>query len=264
MKFLAALVFSFCFISEGLTQNSLSDYSFVIVPEKFDFVDEKDKYQLNSLTKFLFDKHGFNAYFESERPNVKRCDGLYAVVEGKPAMIRTKVVVILNDCYGEEVYRTAIGKSKLKAYNKTYTAALRQAFLSIDSLDIQQREPLIFGAEDPKEETKTEVPAETIIEASEAEPIAKEDVFKVVEATKEVTYSNNGSYFLLKSTKVGYSLFERFDESATLKGTITQKADQSFQFIDATGNKFPCRFDTDQNLIIETSFQNIIFTREDQ
>jgi len=79
MKNLVVFALVFCFISVGFSQESLSDYSFVVVPEKYDFVSEADKYQLNSLTKFLFNKHGFNAYFDREMPDVRRCDGLWAL-----------------------------------------------------------------------------------------------------------------------------------------------------------------------------------------
>ena len=155
MKNLVVFALVFCFISVGFSQESLSDYSFVVVPEKYDFVSEVDKYQLNSLTKFLFNKHGFNAYFDREMPDVRRCDGLWAKVEGRPAMIRTKVVIILNDCTGKEVFRSEVGTSKLKEYSKTYTAALRNAFLSIEELGVQQKEPIIFGTDESKTQVKT-------------------------------------------------------------------------------------------------------------
>lgn len=264
MKYLAAFLLFFCFVSEGFTQRSLNDYSFVIVPEKFDFVNEKDKYQLNSLTKFLFNKHGFNAYFDSERPDVKRCDGLYAEVDGKPAMIRTKVTVILKDCYGDEVYRTAVGKSKIKAYNKTYTAALRQAFLSIDSLDIKQKDPTIFGKDESVEETEKEIQTESETETMVVEETVKEEADSNVVETKDVLYTQNGTSFILKSTNTGYVLVERLNKGETVKGRIELQPDPPYKFEDPMGNKFPCYFDEDKNLIIETSFQNLVFTRKGQ
>ena len=39
----------------------LNDYKYVIIPEKFDFVNESDKYQTSSLTKFLL-KRGIKVY----------------------------------------------------------------------------------------------------------------------------------------------------------------------------------------------------------
>jgi len=273
MKFLVTFILFFCLISEGFAQKSLSDYSFVIVPEKFDFVNEKDKYQLNSLTKFLFNKHGFNAFFDSNRPNMKRCDGLYAEVEGRPAMIRTKVTVILKDCYGDEVYRSEVGTSKLKAYNKTYTAALRNAFLSIGALGVQQKEPTIFGENEMVVE-EDQTPKETVevspIEVEEVISVDREDANSNLAVEKELIkteveetlYTSNGSNFALRNTKSGYKLYERLQDGDNLKGTLFIKSGKPMQFVDTAGNKFPGYFDADENLIIETSFQKLVFKKQ--
>lgn len=272
MKFLVTFILFFCLISEGFTQKSLSDYSFVIVPEKFDFVNENDKYQLNSLTKFLFNKHGFNAFFDSNRPNMKRCDGLYAEVEGKPAMIRTKVTVILKDCYGEEVYRSEVGTSKLKAFNKTYTAALRKAFLSIAALGVQQKEPTTFGENEvpkeaePAKEVVEESPKEmeevisTEKEVVNSEPVVSKDLVKTL--TEETIYTSNGANFALRNTKSGYTLYEKLQGGDNLKGTIFIKEGKTLEFKDPAGNTFPGYFDANENLIIETSFQKLVFTKQ--
>ncbi len=264
-KFLAVFLLFFCFVSEAFTQKSLSDYSYVIVPEKFDFVKEKDKYQLNSLTKFLFNKHGFNAYFENEAPNLKRCDGLYADVQGKPAMIRTKVTVILNDCNGKEVYRTAVGKSKLKEYSKTYNAALRQAFLSIDSLDIQQRDPVVLELDEPSIE-KEEPPTTEVTETNSADSEKTTKIETVSVEAGDSLYTQNGVDFILKPSDKGFVLVERQGQGGQLKGhmKLTSDSDSPYRFEDPNGNKFPCYFDNDQNLIIETSFQKLKFDRVDQ
>lgn len=262
MKFLVTFILFFCLISEGFAQKSLSDYSFVIVPEKFDFVDENDKYQLNSLTKFLFNKHGFNAFFDSNRPNMKRCDGLYAEVEGKPAIIRTKVTVILKDCDGKEVYRSEVGTSKLKAYNKTYTAALRNAFVSIGALGVNQKEPTTFGENEAmkkEEQTSKEVIA-TEQNVDTIEPVEEKELIKTI--AEEAIYTSNGANFILRNTKSGYALYEKLQSGDNLKGTLWIKDGKSFEFMDTAGNKFPGYFDANENLIIETSFQKLVFTKQ--
>ena len=48
-KYLIVLFFFLSVISKGISQSSMSDYSFVIVPERFNFLNEVDKYQLNSI-----------------------------------------------------------------------------------------------------------------------------------------------------------------------------------------------------------------------
>jgi hypothetical protein len=267
-RFLLAFILLFCIISEGFSQKSLSEYSYVVVPEKFEFVNEVDKYQLNSLTRFLFNKHGFNAYFDRELPDVRRCDGLYAEVEGKPAMIRTKVTVILKDCYGTEVYRSEVGKSKIKAYNKTYTAALREAFLSIEALGVEQKDPVLFSEAERMVEEQEEFPVKTVVKipvtTEVANPVSEEKVAKKIDETGQVTYTNNGATFILKSTNIGYSLYEQLQEGIAPKGTIKLDGAEPLKFQDAAGNVFPCHFDEAGNLIIETSFQKLLFTKVGQ
>ena len=36
------------------------------MPNNFEFVNSNDKYQTSSLTKFLFNKHGFKAFIADE------------------------------------------------------------------------------------------------------------------------------------------------------------------------------------------------------
>ncbi|MEM7186554.1 MAG: hypothetical protein AAF466_07830 [Bacteroidota bacterium] len=261
-KALTVFLLFFCFISEAFAQKSLSDYSFVIVPEKFDFVDEKDKYQLNSLTKFLFNKHGFNAYYQNELPDVNRCEGLYAEVDGKPSIIRTKVTVILKDCYGDEVYRTAVGKSKIKAYNKTYTAALRQAFMSFDSLGINQNEPMVDDRVEVTPEPVETSPPVATTEVVEETPVTSNET--VTLRSDETLYRQDDAEFVLKSTNIGYMLSEKTEKGMVVKGQIALQAEYPCTFKDANGNQFPCYFDKEKNLIIETSFQELKFTKVDQ
>lgn len=263
MKYLIVFALVSCFVSEAFSQESLSDYSFVVVPEKFDFVSETDKYQLNSLTKFLFNKHGFNAYFDREMPDVKRCDGLWAVVNGKPGFIWTKVYITLNDCSGKEIFRSEVGKSKLKEYSKTYSAALRNAFLSIEELEVLQKEPQIFGSDESKVQVKDELPSEvskginTKTDVGTNVPI--ETVIAPVVLSSSALFTNNGATFVLEEKKNGYTLYQKMETGEKVKGTLVRKNNETYQFIDTSGNTFNCYFDSEKNLIIETSFQKMKF-----
>jgi hypothetical protein len=264
MKYLIVFALIFCSVSEGFSQESLSDYSFVVVPEKFDFVSEKDKYQLNSLTKFLFNKHGFNAYFDREMPDVRRCDGLWAEVNGKPGFIWTTVYISLNDCSGKEIFRSEVGKSKLKEYSKTYSAALRNAFVSIEELGVQQKEPQIFGADESEVQVKDESPSEAIKEVDSKTEVAKSMPVETVIASAAISggavlYTNNGASFVLEENKNGYTLIQKMESGEKVKGTLVQKNSETYQFVDTSGNTFNSYFDSEKNFIIETSFRKMIF-----
>lgn len=264
MKKIAVLAMFFVITLTVTAQKQLSDYSFVVIPEKYDFVSEADKYQLNSLTKFLFNKHGFNAYFPNELPDVRRCDGLWAQVDGRPGIIWTKVTIILNDCNGNEIHRSEEGRSKIKAYSKTYTAALRDAFKSIEELGVQQGELELFTTEKLITESNVETPALDVpISSKKEQGEAEIEKPKLSEKVPVFgRYSNNGSTFILRAEGQKFLFYELNSEEELFKGTLYKLLDSNFEFIDASGNKFPARFDTEGSLILETSFQAIRFAKE--
>lgn len=239
-------------------EKSLSDYSFVAVPSKFDFLKEKDQYQLNSITKFLFNKHGFNAYFEKELPNVSRCDGLYAEVIGEPKFIWTRVTIVLNDCNGNEVYRSETGRSKLKQYDKTYNEALRKAFLSFEELEINQVAIVEKPIENPKIDTPKEdsVKDTTVIaEEDTSEKNEKELGPALLPQGRFTNYISKNSSYLLKKTSAGFSLYEEMntldDEvSLQLRGKLLVEG-ETILFEDSFGNTTKAIFDAQGNLIIE-------------
>ena len=105
-------------------QKNINNYKYIVVPNKFDFVNKVDQYQTSSLTKFLFNKHGFTAFLaEDDLPSdlaENRCLALTAVVESSSSMFATKNVIILKDCANKTVYSSKEGKSKLKEYKKQY------------------------------------------------------------------------------------------------------------------------------------------------
>ncbi len=148
----------------------LSAFDYVVVPDRFDFQYERDQYQINSLLKFLFNKHGFHAFFPSELPDVSRCDGLYAEIEQVNGFVWTEVSIRLLDCDGILFYQTKSGRSKLKDFAKAYSESIRMAFESIEILGVRQGplEILQKGGQDSNSE-------ETIAPDAKANPKSKSD-----------------------------------------------------------------------------------------
>ena len=129
-----------CFIAASVcAQANINNYKYVIVPNKFDFLTERDQYQLNSLAKFLFNKYGFEAVMEgSNYPNdlaLNRCLALKSVVIKESGMFKTKLKIELKDCNDKIVYTSGIGESREKEYKTAYNLALRDAFKSIEALN---------------------------------------------------------------------------------------------------------------------------------
>ncbi len=136
---LSICVFLMLFNVKGISQESVNAYKYVIVPTSYNFLNEPDQYQVNSLTKFLFEKLGFTTLMaDAEFPedlNNNRCLGLYADVEKHKAFLNTKLQVHLKDCNNKIVISSQIGESREKEYSKVYNLALREAFKSFDDLN---------------------------------------------------------------------------------------------------------------------------------
>jgi len=255
-------------ISKSFSQKSLSDYSYVIVSEQFEFQQEKDQYQLNSLIKFLFNKYGFHAYFDREVPlNVVRCDGLWAEAEGTPGFIMTKVQLVLRDCAGEEIFRTNYGKSKVKDYKKAYYESVRNAFNDIINLNITQKEIEdvdIVSISNPQilsENIKILPVIETSIVATNSikkKPLKKDEstIEKTIKLNlplnKYTNYNYMGTIFLLRKTAIGYSFYQELidaDDDLLLIGKITVKGSE-INFKNEKDKTVEVFFDESNHLII--------------
>jgi len=269
MNKLVAVIFLFMsIISKSFSQKSLSDYSYVIVSEQFEFQQEKDKYQLNSLTKFLFNKYGFHAYFDREVPlNVFRCDGLWAEAEGTPGFIITKVQLVLRDCTGEVIYRTNYGKSKVKDYKKAYYESVRNAFNDIIKLNVNQKDIEVVDIEITSESqnltdnTKNLSVVETSIVATNSikktplkkvEPTIEKTINLNLPLNKYTNYNYMGTVFLLRKTAIGYSLYQELidtDDDLLFIGKIDVK-DSQINFKNEKNKILEVFFDESNNLII--------------
>ncbi|MBJ7881681.1 hypothetical protein [Gelidibacter salicanalis] len=140
MKSIVTLcAFLMLFNVKGISQENINAYKYVIVPTSFSFLNEPDQYQVNSLTKFLFEKYGFTAIMaDADYPEDltnNRCLGLFADVEKLSAFLKTKLQVHLKDCNNKVVFSSGIGESREKQFDKVYNLALREAFNSFETLN---------------------------------------------------------------------------------------------------------------------------------
>ena len=115
------LMFSFSVL---FAQKNINSYKYILVPKQFEFQKSADQYQLNSLTKFLFEKSGFTVVFTDENfpadLAANPCLGLKARVNNDSGMFSTKMNVALADCTNQVVFSTKDGKSKEKDYKTSY------------------------------------------------------------------------------------------------------------------------------------------------
>ena len=239
MKSIYILFFLGLFTSNMIAQ-SLNDYKYVIVPDSYEWAREIDKYQVNSLTTFLFKKYGFNAYKVSETlpndVNANGCNTLTADVEENATLFRTKLKVILKDCTGEVVYVSQEGSSKAKEFKKAYHEALRNAFLSIEELKYSYSGPKESTVKKPNQqpteaseavENKTE-PSTAVVQSEKetvaVSPKAKPEPEPIPVVEKDHYVSADGTYGL--DVSVGSMVFY---EGKKVIGTLTPKAAAFYQ-----------------------------------
>ena len=193
----------------SLAQKRLSDYSFVVVPDEFEFLSKANQYQLNDMAKYYLTKNGFNTYYFSELPSVDNCDGLWADVESISGFTRTKILVVLKDCKGIEVYRSQPGASKQKEYKKSYQDALRKAFLSFEELNVQQKAVVVRPSASGVSSQEASVVNSPLESKSKRGPVNKFNA-----------YTYNAKSYLLKKVEGGYNVYDASGADLILKGTI--------------------------------------------
>jgi len=151
---LLAILFSgFCFAQSDIINN----YKYVIIPEKFSFLKEPNKYNLNTLTKMVFEKYGFTVFYTNEQlpPDLafNKCGALYGDLVDDSGFLSTSITILLKDCSGKVVYTSLKGRSKEKEFKKAYYESLREAAASMAALNYKYNGTPIVPAGQPTSET---------------------------------------------------------------------------------------------------------------
>lgn len=192
MKKIIFAVFS-CVFTNVFSQK-VSDYQYVIVPKQYRFQKSENQYRINSLTKFLFEKHQFSPVWSDNLPEEvlqSPCKALTADIKNNSNLMTTKLILTLSDCKGKIVFTSKEGKSKEKDFTKAFNEALYAIFEDVKSLNYKYI---------PKEETisleeKQPEIVETIPPISEEEknaPVlyaqAIENGYQLVDTTPKVIF----------------------------------------------------------------------------
>lgn len=151
----------FLLISIGGFGQTINNYKYVIVPLKFDFLPRENQYRLNTFTKMNLNSLGFTAFYELEEIpqdiNKDRCNFLYADVENVKGMLATKVFITFKNCQNKVIYKSEVGTSRVKEFEKAYQEALKAAFVTIQysyegNLEIPTSVSIASATETPKHE----------------------------------------------------------------------------------------------------------------
>ncbi len=127
---------------------SLNDYKYVLVPSRYSWLNKADKYQINSLTTFLFNKYGFEA-IQKGNPlpsdfNKNGCNALTADVIKVDSFLKIKLKISLINCQGDILFTSEEGVSNKKDYKWAYREALREVFYFIEKLNYKYKEGNIY------------------------------------------------------------------------------------------------------------------------
>ncbi|OEY72878.1 hypothetical protein [Salegentibacter salarius] len=247
----------------------LDQYKYIIIPEKFEFSKEENQYQLNTLTKFLFEKYGFETIMKSEQKPLdlqeNYCLGLTAYVKDNSGLFVTKLVVQLEDCRGNIVLETKEGRSRIKDFKDAHHEALRDAFSTIKELNYkydpsevsaptasEEAPQAVEKAEVAKPEPKTEpVRTSKKIETpttAPAEVVVKNPMIENASA-KELNFEKDGINYSLKKSDSGYSFYqENSEEPFAVLAKFGGQNDFIYKSLTRQGVAY---FDEGGNLIVE-------------
>ncbi|MBC8755790.1 hypothetical protein H2O64_14025 [Kordia sp. YSTF-M3] len=199
-RFLASVLF--LFITVSCFSQDFDSYKYVVIPYEFNFLNKHDKYRVNTLVRHLFKKEGFHVVYDNQ-PFPKdladnRCLGMYADINNQSGLFTVKMSIVLRDCSNQIFFETAIGRSKIKAYEKGYNQALRRAFADIEAKNYSYK---------PVVKTVVETPSVEVIELEEVEEVEEVEVEEVVEQEMTTTTTKTPVLYA-QPIKNGYQLVD--------------------------------------------------------
>ncbi len=235
-KSLTVLLLLF-FMQAGQAQ--LDRYKYIVVPLQFEGFKKVNQYRSSTLIKLLFTREGFNAVYDNEIPvelATRPCLGLKVRIVDTSTLLRTKVKLALEDCYGQVVYETPEGASKIKDYEPAYRAAIEGAFSHFEEVEYSYQ---------PSEEADTEMavpavsaarPEAEIPPASEALPaevVVSPVPAAVPEKAGEETAMAEPELWYAQPTENGYQLVDSAPK-VRMKLVNTSQEDTYIAVVDGT------------------------------
>jgi len=239
-------------------QSNLNQYKYVIVPKKYDFLKEANQYQMNALTKFLFEKYGFLALMEGENyPDdllKDRCIALNSNILNSSSMIKTKLTVTLKDCNSQLVYTSNLGETREKDYTKAYQSALRNAFKSFETMN--------YKYEPVESSLKNENVKEEAIFVKASTDVTKENVTS--NDTKDVEIETKEINNEISSAVVATSTLNEAESRTEVSNVLyAQAIKNGYQIVDSSPKVVMMLLETDKEDTYIVKGENAIVYKED-
>lgn len=218
--------------SGSIFSQDLNDYKYIIVPESYDILGKTNQYQLNALTKFLFEKQGFETIMKSEAwpEDLQKnpCLGVSPVLVEDSGLFVTKVAIQLQDCKGTIIYKTRDGRSKQKEFEAAYQESLKDAFQDLANLQYKytpnsniaetaqvrknnttiQSEEKISISEDEVNENSTSEKAANLKTPASNDLTAIKEKEKKLSSLENSHWTYDGAVFELKINNSNYALYQ--------------------------------------------------------
>ncbi|RBQ11888.1 hypothetical protein [Pedobacter miscanthi] len=195
-------------------QPNINHYKYIIVPEKYSFLKQPNQYNLNGVTKALFEGMGFTVYYDNADLPTEiagdRCKALTADVLEKNSMFVTNLTVVLKDCKGTVVLKSKEGKSREKEYKTSFNLALQDAFSSLNDFRYTAGSTPETSIPAPATTTTAAAPAQEVKTEAVPAPVSQPATTgtKLTEAVLYAQPINNGYQLVDATPKIVMTLLK--------------------------------------------------------
>ena len=230
MKKIVSILIICCFaLLKVNSQTEVNSYKYIIVPLQYKFLKGENKYRLNTLTKHLFLKSGYEVYYDKQLIPADlfedRCLAMYADVNEIDRGFRiTNLEIELRDCKGELILKSDLGRSGINNHEKRFTTALRNAYDTFSDRLFYQ---------DTAKSTSTE---EKVVDNKTSDkPLVKSDVtLEVYENSKKIVETKDTNEKEAESTtEITAGEQETVEEASDNEILYAQEVDNGYQLVNS-------------------------------
>lgn len=230
MKKIVSILIICCFaLLKVNSQTEVNSYKYIIVPLQYKFLKGENKYRLNTLTKHLFLKSGYEVYYDKQLIPADlfedRCLAMYADVNEIDHGFRiTNLEIELRDCKGELILKSDIGRSGMNNHEKRFTTALRNAYDTFSDRLFYQETVKSTSTEEKVVDNKTS-----------DKPLVKSDVtLDVYENSKKVVETKDTNEKEAESTTEITAVEKKTVEEASVNEILyAQEIDNGYQLVNS-------------------------------
>jgi len=260
------IVFNAFSQEEQINLEAVNDYKYIVVPLKYEFLSDADQYQINSLTKFLFNKYGYTAFLENdpfpEDLRRNRCLALNVRLEkAKGGFLSTRLIISLLDCENKLISTSKIGKSREKEHKISYNLALRNAFetFQFNTYKYVPKDSILSLSLQSSNDNSDQINTETKVAQEEIERLKQE--VAALKEEKEIEQTKVESVVETKPEKKVLVKSSEIKEDAKL--LYAQPIENGFQVVDKTPKVVMILLETPKQDTYIVKDQNAIVYKED-